>query len=363
MGDAGPVGTLIAEAGGPGYTWTRNELEDFDEERLVFLLREMLFYRRFEQKAEEAYAIGKIGGFCHLHIGQEAVAAGGILPLRPDDYVITAYRDHTQALAKGVEPNAIMAELYGKAGGTSGGKGGSMHIFGSSVRFMGGHGIVGAHIPLAAGFAFAAAYRGEDIVTVCFLGDAAVNQGAFLEALNMAAVWQLPVIYVVENNHYGMGTAFSRVSRVPLSERSRGLGIPAHRVDGQDVLATHSLMEHLITRVRAGDGPHFVDMDTYRFKGHSMSDPVSGTYRSKEEVDSVVEGRDPIRVLADRLLKAGIIDQDNFEVMDREVRELAEAAAEFADAQPLPDPEMLAKHVYSEINPHGRLFFDGRDHG
>jgi pyruvate dehydrogenase E1 component alpha subunit len=360
MSNAGPVGTLVADAGGAGFTWTRSELEDFDEGRLVFLLREMLFYRRFEQKAEEAYAIGKIGGFCHLHIGQEAVAAGGILPLRPDDYVITAYRDHTQALAKGVEPNAVMAELYGRAGGTSGGKGGSMHIFDASVRFMGGHGIVGAHIPLAAGFAFKAQYREEDVVTVCFMGDAAVNQGSFLEALNMAAVWQLPVIYIVENNHYGMGTAFSRVSRVPLAERSKAFGIPAHRVDGQDVLATHSLMEHLVARVRAGDGPQFVDMDTYRFKGHSMSDPVSGTYRSKEEVQSVLEGRDPITVLADRLIEAGIIDREKFETMDKEVRELSDAAAEYADAQPLPDPEMLTKHVWAEINPNGRLFFDGR---
>ena len=214
------------------------------------LLREMLLYRRFEEKAEEGYAIGKIGGFCHLHIGQEGSAAGSIKPLRPDDYVISAYRSHTQALAKGVTPKAVLAELYGRAGGASGGKGGSMHIFDAEARFMGGHGIVGGQVPLATGIAWKIKYREEDGVVVCFMGDAAVNQGSFHEALNMAAVWDLPAIYVVENNAYGMGTAFHRVSITEMVEKASPYGIPASTVDGQDVLATYAHFRDLAEEVR-----------------------------------------------------------------------------------------------------------------
>ncbi len=336
-------------------------LERFSREKLHAFMREMLLYRRFEEKAEEAYAIGKIGGFCHLHIGQEAVALGMIGPLRDDDYVITAYRDHTQALAKGMKPGPVMAELYGRDGGASRGKGGSMHIFGAKERFMGGHGIVGGQVPLAAGFGWAIRYREEDQVCVCFLGDAAVNQGAFHEALNMSAVWKLPVIYVVENNEYGMGTAFSRVSALPVVERGKGYGIPAHAVNGQDILETWAFMEDLVEEVRGGAGPQYVDARTYRFKGHSMSDPVSGTYRSKEEVREKTEGADPIRLLRERLFEAELMDQDELEALDREVREIVDEAAEFADASPFPDAAELYTHVYSEINEHGRLFFDGRD--
>jgi pyruvate dehydrogenase E1 component alpha subunit len=258
------------------------KLEGFAKEQLNSFLSDMLFFRRFEEAAEEAYAIGKIGGFCHLHIGQEAVALGMIGPLRREDYALTAYRDHTQALAKGMEPGPVMAELFGRAGGAVGGKGGSMHIFGADVGFMGGHGIVGGQIPPATGIGWAIRYRGGDEVCVCVLGDAALNQGAFWESLNMAAIWKLPVIYVVENNEYGMGTAFKRVSALPVVERAGGTGVPAHAVDGQDILATWRLMESLIADVRSGAGPQYVDARTYRFKGHSMSDPVSGTYRSKE---------------------------------------------------------------------------------
>jgi pyruvate dehydrogenase E1 component alpha subunit len=332
-----------------------------EPDRARALLRDMLLYRRFEEKAEEAYAIGKIGGFCHLHIGQEAAAAGCIKPLREDDYVVSAYREHTQALAKGSDPAAVMAELYGRADGVSGGKGGSMHLFDRSVRFMGGHGIVGGQVPLAAGIAWKILYRKEDALVVCFMGDAAVNQGAFHETLNMAVVWELPVIFVVENNEYGMGTAFSRVSAVPLSERSRGYGIPCSSVDGQDVLATYAHFRELAREVRGGGGPRFVDVQTYRFRGHSMSDPVSGTYRSREEVQERSTRDDPIAILRDRLMEAGHLDQEDLEAMDAEVREEVAAAAEFAEESPEPPPEALYRDVWAEENEHGRLFFDGRD--
>jgi pyruvate dehydrogenase E1 component alpha subunit len=337
------------------------DLDRFDKDQLLGFLREMLLYRRFEEKAEEAYAIGKIGGFCHLHIGQEAVALGIIGPLREDDYVITAYRDHTQALAKGVDAVGVMAELYGKDTGTSRGKGGSMHIFDAEKGFMGGHGIVGGQVPLAAGIGFAIRYREEDRVCVCFMGDAAVNQGAFHEALNMAAVWKLPVLFVVENNEYGMGTAFSRVSALPVVERAQGLGVPAHHVDGQDLLATWTLTESLVEKIRNGEGPQYLDARTYRFKGHSMSDPVSGTYRSKEEVESKVRERDPITILRNRLFEEGMLDEEGLKAMDTEVRKEVDEAAQAADDAPFPADEELYTHVYSEINEHGRLFFDGRD--
>jgi pyruvate dehydrogenase E1 component subunit alpha len=325
------------------------------------LLREMLVYRRFEEKAEEAYAIGKIGGFCHLHIGQEGAAAGCIKPLARDDYVVTAYRDHTQAIAKGVKPTAVMAELFGRSGGVSGGKGGSMHMFDRSVRFMGGHGIVGGQVPLATGIAFKIKYRAEDDVVVCFMGDAAVNQGAFHEALNMAAIWELPAIFVVENNQYGMGTAFRRVSLTDMVEKASPYGIPASNVNGQDVLATYAHFRDLAAEVRAGGGPRFVDVETYRFRGHSMSDPVSGTYRAKEEVERHTHQDDPIGILRDHLFDAGRLDQPTLEAMDAEARGIAQEAVAFADASPPPDPEALYAHVWSEINPNGRLCFDGRE--
>lgn len=335
-------------------------LEGFSGDELQALLAEMLLYRRFEEKAEEAYAIGKIGGFCHLHIGQEGLAAGAIKPLREDDQVVTAYREHTQAIAKGITPRAVMAELYGRTDGCSGGRGGSMHLFDTAVGFLGGHGIVGGQIPLGAGVAWAIRYRGGDQICMCFMGDAAVNQGAFLEALNMSAIWRLPVIYVVENNGYGMGTAFSRVSATEMEARSGAFGIPAHTVNGQDVLETYRFFEDLAGHVRSGAGPQFVNAVTYRFRGHSMSDPVSGTYRSKEEVESHVEEQDPITILRNRMMEAGLLTQAELEAMDADARAASEDAADFADASPLPDPSTLYDHVYAEINPHGRLFLDGR---
>lgn len=334
-------------------------LEGFSLDELLGFLRDMLLFRRFEEKAEEAYAIGRIGGFCHLHIGQEAAALGIIGPLRQDDYVISAYREHTQALAKGLTPRSVMAELYGRKDGCSGGKGGSMHLFDVNVNFMGGHGIVGAQVALATGLGYAAHYRGEDRVAVCFLGDAAVNQGAFHESLNLAAIWNLPVIYVVENNAYGMGTAFSRVSKTPMVDKSASHGIPAHSINAQDILGTWAFTRDLVEKVRAGAGPQFVDARTYRFKGHSMSDPVSGTYRSKNEVQGKVDGEDPIAILRDRMIDAGLLTPAELEAIDAEMRAIAADAADFADASPFPDPGQERTHVYSEINEHGRLFLDG----
>ncbi len=335
-------------------------LGGFSKKKLLELLRQMLLYRRFEEKAEEAYAIGKIGGFCHLHIGQEGAAAGCILPLREDDYVISSYRSHTEALAKGLSPEAVMSELYGKASGSSGGLGGSMHIFGADARFMGGHGIVGGQVGLALGIAWAIHYRGGDQVCLCFLGDAAVNQGAFHESMNMAAIWNLPVIYVVENNAYGMGTKFTRMSDTEMVQKAASHGVPATSVDGEDVMATYAHFDGLIESVRQGAGPRFVDVECYRFKGHSMSDPVSGTYRSKEEVEHQTENADPICILRDRMFAADLLTGEELEAIDREVRAIVDAAVEFAEAAPEPEVDTLYQNVYSEINPHGRLFFDGR---
>lgn len=322
------------------------------------LLSDMLLYRRFEEKAEEAYAIGKIGGFCHLHIGQEAAAAGSIKPLRPDDYVLSAYRDHTQAIAKGCPPQAVMAELYGRSDGTSAGKGGSMHIFDADRRFLGGHGIVGGQIPLGTGVAWKIRYLDENSVVVIFMGDAAVNQGAFHESLNLAAIWRLPAIYVVENNEYGMGTAFHRVSTTEMARKSEPHGVPASSVNGQDVLATYAHFRDLVEEVRKGGGPRFVDLQTYRFRGHSMSDPAMGTYRSVEEVKRRRGESDPIVLLKDVLVDAGVLDEREFRDMDGRARAAADRAAEFADASPKPPLSALHDHVWATAAEHGRLTFD-----
>ena len=330
------------------------------EELALELMQDMLLYRRFEEKAEESYAIGKVGGFCHLHIGQEAGAAGVIKVLQSDDYVLSAYRSHTQAIAKGINPKAVMAELYGRVGGTSGGKGGSMHIFGSDVCFLGGHGIVGGQVPIATGVAWKIKYSGENRVCVCFMGEATVNQGGFHESLNMAALWELPVIYVVENNEYGMGTAFDRVSKTDISTRSLPFDIPSSSVNGQDVLSTYEHFRNLTEQVRAGGGPRLVELRTYRFRGHSMSDPVSGTYRSTEEVERHKEESDPIAILRDQLFAAAVLDQDTLGEMDARAKKIAAEAADFADESPVPEPEALYENVWAEPNSHGRLFFDSR---
>jgi pyruvate dehydrogenase E1 component alpha subunit len=308
----------------------------------------MLLIRRFEEKTAEAYASGKIGGFCHLYIGQEAVAVGSLAALRPDDYVICSYREHAQALTKGIPATAVMAELYGKATGCSKGRGGSMHLFDLSRRFMGGHAIVGGHIPLATGIGLAIKYRGGDQVCVCYFGEAAVNIGAFHEALNMASVWKLPVIFLCENNRYGMGTAFERVAAVTdVVEHACSYDMAAELVNGMDVHEVQRATERAVQRARAGGHPTLLEVRTYRFMGHSMSDPLHGVYRTKEEVEDQKK-RDPISFLALKLKEEGVLDQAGLDALDAEVRAEVEAAVKYADESPDPDPAELPAHVLAD---------------
>ncbi len=310
-------------------------------------LRQMLLIRRFEEKAGEAYSLGKIGGFCHLYIGQEAVAVGSLAALRPDDYITCSYREHGHALARGISSRAVMAELFGKAAGCSGGKGGSMHLFDASLGFLGGHGIVGAHIPLSTGMAFAIKYRNTDQVAVCYFGEAAVNNGAFHEALNMAALWKLPAIYICENNRYGMGTALERASAIyDISERACSYDMANEVVDGQDVLVMHAAMERAVERARNDKHPTLLEVRTYRFMGHSMSDPIHGHYRTREEVEDQRK-RDPIAVWSQRLIEEGFLDEAGVKALDQEVVEEVNDAYQFAEEAPDPEPSELYTDVYA----------------
>ena len=312
------------------------------------MLRQMLLIRRFEEKAAEAYALGKIGGFCHLYIGQEAVAVGSLNALREDDYVICSYREHGQALVRGIPATAVMAELFGKATGCSRGKGGSMHLFDAGKRFMGGHGIVGGHIPLAAGLGFAIKYRDGDQLCLCYFGEAAVNIGAFHEALNMASVWKLPVIFCCENNRYGMGTAFERVAAVTdVVEHACSYDLAAELVNGMDALAVYEATTRAVDRARKGGHPTLLEVRTYRFMGHSMSDPLHGVYRTKEEVEEQRQ-RDPITQMAHKLIGDGVLDQSGVDALDAEVRAEVEAAVQFADQSPDPEPGALLTDVLAE---------------
>jgi len=349
-------------AGSKPGSGTRNgrksSLDGLDREQLHALLSQMLLGRRFEEKTAEAYAIGKIGGFCHLYIGQEAVAVGTVAALRPDDYMITAYREHVQALVKGMAPRSVMAELYGRATGSSHGKGGSMHIYSAEHNFLGGWGIVGGQIPIAAGVGFAMRYRNEDRVCVCFMGEAAVNQGAFHESLNMAALWKLPVIFVVENNGYGMGTAWERAaSLIDIAAKADSYGMPSAVLDGMDVLKVRAGIAEAVARARSEGTPTLIEAQCYRFMGHSMSDPVSGVYRSKEDVEAQ-KARDPIRRFIDELEEAGLLTDEELHAIDEKVHAVVNDAAEFADQSADPGEEMVRQHVYSEMNAYGRLFFD-----
>jgi pyruvate dehydrogenase E1 component alpha subunit len=311
-------------------------------------LRQMLLIRRFEEKAGEAYSLGKIGGFCHLYIGQEAVAVGSLAALGADDYITCSYREHGHALARGIPTRAVMAELFGKAAGCSGGKGGSMHLFDASLGFLGGHAIVGAHIPLATGMAFAAKYRNTDQVAVCYFGEAAVNNGAFHEALNMAALWKLPAVYLCENNRYGMGTALERASALyDISERACSYDMANEVVDGQDVLTMNSAMERAVQRARSDKQPTLLEVRTYRFMGHSMSDPIHGHYRTREEVEDQRK-RDPISVWSQRLIADGLMDEGAVRALDKNVMEEVEDAYQFADQAPDPEPEALFTDVYAK---------------
>jgi len=314
----------------------------------ISMLQRMLLIRRFEEKVAEAYALGKIGGFCHLYIGQEAVAVGSLSALREDDYAISSYREHGQALMRNVPPGAVMAELFGKATGCSKGKGGSMHLFDASRRFMGGHGIVGGHIPLAAGMAFATKYQGGDQVCICYFGEAAVNIGAFHETLNMASVWKLPVIFLCENNRYGMGTAFERVAAVTdVVEHACSYDMAAEVVDGMNVLTVYDATRRAADRARKGGHPTLLEVRTYRYMGHSMSDPLHGVYRTKDEVEEQRK-KDPITQLAEKLKEEKVIDQARLDAIDAEIHAEVEEAVKFADESPDPDLAELYTDVLAD---------------
>jgi pyruvate dehydrogenase E1 component alpha subunit len=323
----------------------KDRISALDPDSLLNLLYQMILIRRFEEKSAESYSLGKIGGFCHLYIGQEAVAVGALSALRPDDYVLTSYRDHGHALAKGMSPDEVMAELYGKAGGCSAGKGGSMHMFDAGLNFLGGHGIVGGQIPLATGVAFASKYKETDQVTLCFFGEAAVNQGAFHESLNMAQLWKLPCIYICENNQYGMGTSLERaMSQQDVSKKACAYEMASEFVDGMDVLAVREAVARAVERGRKEYQPTLIEVRTYRFMGHSMSDP--GNYRTRAEIEKHQE-RDPIKLFTQSLREKGILDDAKLKEIENRVKGEVEHAVKFADESPEPSPDQLYTDVYA----------------
>jgi pyruvate dehydrogenase E1 component alpha subunit len=323
----------------------KDRLAGIDRQELINIYHQMLLVRRFEEKSAEAYSAGKIGGFCHLYIGQEAVAIGAISAIRKDDYVLTSYREHAHAIAKGMSPESVMAELYGKATGCSKGKGGSMHMFDKEVNFLGGHAIVGGQIALATGVAFASKYKGTDQVTLCFFGEAAVNQGAFHESLNMAQLWKLPCIYICENNQYGMGTSLARaMSSQDISQKSCAYDIAAEFVDGMDVLAVREATLRAVERARKDYLPTLLEIRTYRFMGHSMSDP--GNYRTRAEIERHQE-RDPIMLFSASLKEEGVLSDVEFQKIEAEVKEQVEKSIRFAEESPLPDPKELYTDIYA----------------
>ncbi len=311
---------------------------------LTGFYRNMLLVRRFEEKVGQMYGMGLIGGFCHLYIGQEAVVVGMNAAIRADDAVITSYRCHAHALVRGVTPKAVMAELTGRSGGISKGKGGSMHIFDTAHGFYGGHGIVGAQVPIGAGVAFAQKYRNTDNVTLVFFGEGAANQGQVYETFNMASLWKLPCVFVVENNRYAMGTAVGRIKAgTGIFRRGEAFGIPGIEVDGMDVETVHEASKDVVARVRGGGGPVLVEMLTYRYRGHSMSDPVK--YRTRTEVQKVREEQDAIDQVRARLVERGVADDAELRRIDRDVKEQVAEAAEFAQQSPEPDPGELMTDV------------------
>ena len=316
----------------------------YNKDFLLPLLEQMILIRRFEERAAQAYGLKKIGGFLHLYIGQEAVAVGAIATLDLEkDYVFTAYRDHGHAIAVGSDPNKLMAELYGKIDGISRGKGGSMHFFDKEKHFMGGNGIVGAHIPLAAGTGLKIRYNKEKGVVLVFFGDGAIHQGSFHETLNLAKIWNLPVVFICENNQYGMGTDFRRVSSVDdFSVMGVSYDIPGKQVDGMDILKVYEEVGQAVDRARRGNGPSFLEIRTYRYKGHSMSDP--GTYRTKEELQEYKE-QDPIQILKKALIAAELLSEEAYGQMDKSAKAIAREAADFAEKSPEPAIETLYEDV------------------
>ena len=316
----------------------------YSKEVQLDLLERMLLIRRFEERAGQQYGLGKIGGFCHLYIGQEAVCVGALSALRADDYALSGYREHGHALTRGTEPGRVMAELFGKATGTTKGKGGSMHIFDAERRFMGGYGIVGGQIPLGGGFALATKYLGGDQVTLCFFGDAAVNQGVFHEVANMAQLWKLPVIFICENNKYGMGTEVSRAAVIPeVYKRAGSYAMHGERVDGMDVLKVREVCDRLVLRARKEMQPALLECSTYRFRGHSMADPA--TYRSKEELEQF-RGKDPITQLKAALVLENLITEADYKALEAKIKKAVDEAVKFAEESPAPDLGERFNDVY-----------------
>lgn len=316
-----------------------------DRDPMVEMYRNMLFYRRFEERANLAYTQQKFSGFCHLHIGQEALNVGVQACLQPDDYVISGYRSHTQAIAKGVPAANVFAELFGKATGCCHGKGGSMHMFSKEHRFFGGHGIVGGQAPLAVGIGFKINYENEQSIVVCYLGDAAMNQGQVFEAMNMAATWKVPVLFIIENNLYGMGTAIHRTTSVDqLYKRALAFDMKHEMIDAMNVLTVHEHMKSTVALVRKNKEPFLVEAMTYRYKGHSVADP--GTYRTKTELEDY-QKQDPILQLQAELTRLGIAEE-TFKAWDKEARELVKNAESVADAAPLPDDQELWANVFAD---------------
>jgi len=311
-----------------------------DKSKMLAMYREMLLIRRFEEKAGQLYGMGLIGGFCHLYIGQEAVVIGMQHCITPQDAVITSYRDHGHMIACGMDPKGIMAELTGRIGGFSHGKGGSMHMFSVEKNFWGGHGIVGAQVPIGTGLAFAQKYKGTKNLSLTYFGDGSVNQGQVYESFNMASLWKLPVIYIIENNEYAMGTSVKRShSSTELFRRGEGFGIPGRQVNGMSVLDVYEAGKEAVKYVRDGNGPILLEMKTYRYRGHSMSDPAK--YRSKEEVEQYKENRDPIENFKKFLIDQKVGNEDSLKKIDNEAKEAANAAAEFAKESPEPDASEL----------------------
>ncbi len=333
------------------------------KEGKIELHRKMVRIRRFEERSLRAYQAKKIGGFLHLYIGQEAVAVGCCSLMGANDHVITAYRDHGHAIAVGMETKPLMAELYGKSTGCSKGKGGSMHYFDPSRNFWGGHGIVGGQIPLGVGLAYGVKYKGLKGAAMAFMGDGAVNQGAVHEAYNLASLWNLPVVFVIENNGYSMGTSQARSSAGALAQRAAGYDMEWGQCNGHDVYEVRAMMDVFLTRARETNRPSTVEIDTYRYRGHSVADP-DNTYRSKQEIEEYRRTKDPIQVFQERLLAEGVLDESLIEKIDNEARTEAELTAEFAEASPFPTPDDIQKDVYwesdhpAERKSEGRLFFD-----
>ena len=316
-------------------------------QELLGLYKEMLLIRRFEEKSGQLYGMGLIGGFCHLYIGQEAVVVGVNAVQMPQDTVITGYRDHGHMLACGMDARGVMAELTGRSGGYSKGKGGSMHMFSREKKFFGGHGIVGSQVSIGTGLGFAHKYKNDEGVCFCYMGDGAANQGQVYESFNMAALWKLPVVYVIENNRYGMGTSVARASATTdLYQRGQSYGIPGRPVDGMKVLDVKAAAAEAAGHGRAGDGPYILEMLTYRYRGHSMSDPAK--YRTKQEVSQIREQSDPIEGLKALLLEQGHAGEDDLKAIDKEVRTVVNDAAEFAQQSPEPDPSELWTEVLVE---------------